>query len=152
MAPDANTTAMPADPAARSAPRVRTSRVTEHERQFREILEHCPAGLNIVDEEGRLFFHSARLREMMGYDEDEILRRSGEPRRQGGRVSLRKDGPRYAEANGRTRSGLARFRDRNPSTVPHRHSHRLLHRWELRQRRPNGLHNCGRRRESSLAP
>jgi PAS domain S-box-containing protein len=72
MAINANTTAMPADRSARSAPRVRTSRVTEHERQFREILEHCPAGLNIVDEEGRLLFHNARLRELMGYDEDEM--------------------------------------------------------------------------------
>ena len=46
--------------------------VAEHERQFREILEFCPAGLNVVDEEGRLLFHNARLRELMGYDEDEM--------------------------------------------------------------------------------
>ena len=36
------------------------------------ILEYCPAGLNVVDEEGRLLFHNARLRELMGYDEEEM--------------------------------------------------------------------------------
>jgi PAS domain S-box-containing protein len=55
-----------------SPARARKSRAAEHERQFRELLEHCPAGLNIVDEEGRLVFHNARLRELMGYDEDEM--------------------------------------------------------------------------------
>jgi hypothetical protein len=35
----------------------------EHERQFRELLEFCPAALLIVDEDGRLLFHNARLRE-----------------------------------------------------------------------------------------
>src|ERR687893_360368 len=54
-----------------SRARARQSRAAEHERQFRELLEHCPAGLNIVDEEGRLVFHNARLRELMGYAEDE---------------------------------------------------------------------------------
>jgi hypothetical protein len=29
--------------------------IPEYERQFREILEHCPAGLNVVDEDGRLW-------------------------------------------------------------------------------------------------
>ena len=48
------------------------SLVAEHERQFREILEHCPAALNVVDEDGRLLFHNARLRKLMGYDEDEL--------------------------------------------------------------------------------
>ena len=38
-------------------------RVAEHERQFRELLEYCPAALSIVDEEGRLVFHNARLHE-----------------------------------------------------------------------------------------
>lgn len=31
----------------------------EHERQFREILEFCPAALLVVDEDGRLLFHNA---------------------------------------------------------------------------------------------
>src|SRR4051812_41637854 len=46
--------------------------IAEHERQFREILEYCPAGLNVVDEDGRLLFHNARLRQLMGYDEEEM--------------------------------------------------------------------------------
>ena len=37
----------------------------EHERQFREILEFCPAALLVVDEDGRLLFHNARLREIL---------------------------------------------------------------------------------------
>ena len=47
-------------------------RVAEHERQFRELLEYCPAALSIVDEEGRLVFHNARLRELLGYTEQEL--------------------------------------------------------------------------------
>jgi len=50
--------------------------IAEHERQFREILEYCPAGLNVVDEDGRLLFHNARLRKLLGYDEEEIIRSS----------------------------------------------------------------------------
>src|SRR5215207_6594557 len=46
--------------------------IAEHERQFREILEYCPAGLNVVDEDGRLLFHNARLRKLLGYDEEEM--------------------------------------------------------------------------------
>jgi PAS domain S-box-containing protein len=46
--------------------------VAEHERQFREMLEFCPAGLLIVDEDGRLLFHNARLRELLGYQKDEL--------------------------------------------------------------------------------
>ena len=30
--------------------------IAEYERQFREILEHCPAGLTVDDEDGRLLF------------------------------------------------------------------------------------------------
>ncbi len=37
----------------------------EHERQFREMLEFCPAALLVVDEDGRLLFHNARLREIL---------------------------------------------------------------------------------------
>ena len=44
----------------------------EHERQFREMLEYSPAALLIVDEDGRLLFHNARLREILGYSEDEL--------------------------------------------------------------------------------
>jgi PAS domain S-box-containing protein len=44
----------------------------EHERQFREILEFCPAALLIVDEDGRLLFHNARLREILGYSKEEL--------------------------------------------------------------------------------
>jgi PAS domain S-box-containing protein len=44
----------------------------EHERQFREILEFSPAALLIVDEDGRLLFHNARLREILGYSKEEL--------------------------------------------------------------------------------
>ena len=44
----------------------------EHERQFREILEFCPAGLCVVDEDGRLLFHNPRLRELTGYEKDDL--------------------------------------------------------------------------------
>jgi len=44
----------------------------EHERQFRETLEFCPAGLCVVDEDGRLLFHNARLRELTGYEKHEL--------------------------------------------------------------------------------
>jgi PAS domain S-box-containing protein len=44
----------------------------EHERQFRELLEFCPAALVVVDENGRLLFHNARLREILGYTKDEL--------------------------------------------------------------------------------
>jgi PAS domain S-box-containing protein len=50
----------------------REAQVAEQERQLREILEYCPAALNVVDEEGRLLFHNARLRELLGYDRDEL--------------------------------------------------------------------------------
>ncbi|MFL6825095.1 MAG: PAS-domain containing protein [Bradyrhizobium sp.] len=46
--------------------------IAEYERQFREILEHCPAGLNVVDEDGRLLFHNARIRELLGYTAEEL--------------------------------------------------------------------------------
>ena len=46
--------------------------IAEYERQFREILEHCPAGLNVVDEDGRLLFHNARIRELFGYTKEEL--------------------------------------------------------------------------------
>src|SRR5476651_512059 len=46
--------------------------IAEYERQFREILEHCQAGLNVVDEDGRLLFHNARIRELLGYAREEL--------------------------------------------------------------------------------
>ena len=46
----------------------------EHERQFREILEFSPAALLVVDEDGRLLFHNARLRDLLGYEEGELHR------------------------------------------------------------------------------
>jgi PAS domain-containing protein len=48
------------------------AQIAEHERQFREMLEFCPAALVIVDEDGRLLFHNARLRELLGYQKEEI--------------------------------------------------------------------------------
>ena len=55
-----------------TARRKREAQSAEHERQFREILDHCPAGLNVVDEDGRLLFHNARVRELFGYSEQEM--------------------------------------------------------------------------------
>jgi len=46
--------------------------IAEQERQFHEILEACPAALVVVDEEGRLLFHNARLRELLGYQKEEL--------------------------------------------------------------------------------
>ena len=50
----------------------RGAEAAEHERQFRELLEFCPAALLVVDEDGRLLFHNARLREILGYCKDEL--------------------------------------------------------------------------------
>ncbi len=44
----------------------------DYQRQFREILDFCPAALSVVDEDGRLLFHNARLRELLGYDYEEM--------------------------------------------------------------------------------
>src|SRR5512145_334466 len=44
----------------------------EHQRQFRELLEFCPAALLVVDENGRLLFHNARLSSLLGYSRDEL--------------------------------------------------------------------------------
>ncbi|HEY8274101.1 MAG TPA: PAS domain S-box protein [Pseudolabrys sp.] len=52
----------------------RSDEATEHERQFREMLEFCPAALLVVDEDGRLLFYNARLRELLGYGQDELDR------------------------------------------------------------------------------
>ncbi|GIK98898.1 MAG: hypothetical protein BroJett029_31070 [Alphaproteobacteria bacterium] len=50
----------------------REAQLAEQERQFHDALEHCPAGLLVVDEDGRLLFHNERLRELLGYDENEL--------------------------------------------------------------------------------
>jgi PAS domain S-box-containing protein len=50
----------------------REAQIAEQERQFREILEYCPAGLIVVDDEGRLLFHNWRLRTLLGYEEDQM--------------------------------------------------------------------------------
>jgi PAS domain S-box-containing protein len=55
-----------------TALRQREIQVAEQAQQFREILECCPAGLVVVDEDGRLLFHNARLRELLGYAEEEM--------------------------------------------------------------------------------
>jgi PAS domain S-box-containing protein len=55
-----------------TALRRREEQLVEHERQFREILDYCPAGLNVVDEDGRLLFHNARVRELFGYTKEEM--------------------------------------------------------------------------------
>jgi PAS domain S-box-containing protein len=46
--------------------------ISEHERQFREIVEYCPTGIAIVDEDGRLLFHNECLRKMLGYSREEL--------------------------------------------------------------------------------
>lgn len=55
-----------------SALRKREAQLAEQERQFRELLEYCPAGLNVVDDDGRLLFHNARVRELLGYESSEM--------------------------------------------------------------------------------
>ena len=68
---------MSSDPTANQSPetnggRAPTAEAAEHERQFQEILEFSPAALLIVDEDGRLLFHNARLRELLGYQKHEL--------------------------------------------------------------------------------
>jgi PAS domain-containing protein len=48
------------------------AQLAEQERQFREILEDCPAALVAVDEDERLLFHNARLLELLGYHKEEL--------------------------------------------------------------------------------
>jgi PAS domain S-box-containing protein len=48
------------------------ARVAEQERQMREILDHSPAAVGVVDEDGRLLFHNRRLRDLTGYAEEEL--------------------------------------------------------------------------------
>ena len=46
--------------------------VLEQERQLREILDYCPAAVCVVDEEGRILFQNWRLRDLLGYEKDEL--------------------------------------------------------------------------------
>ena len=46
--------------------------VVEQERQLREILDYCPAAVCVVDEEGRLLFHNRRMRDLLGYEKEEL--------------------------------------------------------------------------------
>ena len=48
------------------------AQVAEQERQLREILDFSPAAVNVVDEDGRLLFHNRRLRELTGYEKEEL--------------------------------------------------------------------------------
>lgn len=52
--------------------RLRHERAALAEQQFREILDLSPAGLLVVDEEGRLVFYNQQLRKMLGYEDDEF--------------------------------------------------------------------------------
>lgn len=60
------------EPSGALGTRAPTAETAEHERQFREMLEFCPAALLVVDDAGRLLFHNARLRELLGYGKHEI--------------------------------------------------------------------------------
>jgi PAS domain S-box-containing protein len=35
-------------------------------------LDFCPAALLVVDEDGRLLYHNARLRDVLGYSKEEL--------------------------------------------------------------------------------
>jgi PAS domain-containing protein len=55
-----------------TVPRQREGQLAEQERQFRKILDYCPTGSNVVDEDGCLLFHNARIRELLGYAKGEV--------------------------------------------------------------------------------
>jgi PAS domain S-box-containing protein len=48
------------------------AQVVEQERQLREILDYSPAAVGVVDEDGRLLFHNWRMRELTGYEKEEL--------------------------------------------------------------------------------
>ena len=50
----------------------RTTELAETTQTFREILEHCPAGLHIVDEDGLLVYCNDTYRNLLGYSNVEI--------------------------------------------------------------------------------
>ena len=82
--------------------------------------------------------HDRQVRRRRDHD---LLRRSGDPRRQGGCAGLRADGARDAAADAGARRDLARRRDRAAAALPDRDPHRLLHGRQFRQRGPDGLHD-----------
>src|SRR3954452_24466926 len=50
----------------------RREHLLQVERQFREVLDYCPAALSATDDEGRLVFHNRRYREIMRYPKEEM--------------------------------------------------------------------------------
>jgi PAS domain S-box-containing protein len=50
----------------------RREQLVQVERQFREVLEFCPAALSATDADGRLVFHNKRYREIMRYPKEEM--------------------------------------------------------------------------------
>lgn len=46
--------------------------VIEQERQLREILDYCPAAVSVVDDEGRILFYNRRMRDLLGYEKEEL--------------------------------------------------------------------------------
>jgi PAS domain S-box-containing protein len=50
----------------------RREHLVQAERQFRDVLDFCPAALSVTDEDGRLVFHNRRLREILRYPEEEL--------------------------------------------------------------------------------
>ena len=46
--------------------------VVEQERQLREILDYCPAAVCVVDDEGHILFHNRRMRDLLGYEKEEL--------------------------------------------------------------------------------
>ena len=50
----------------------RREHLAQVERQFRDVLDFCPAALSVTDEDGRLVFHNRRLREILRYPKEEM--------------------------------------------------------------------------------
>src|SRR5918912_1493500 len=50
----------------------RREHLLQVERQFREVLEYCPAALSATGDDGRLIFHNKRYREIMRYPKEEM--------------------------------------------------------------------------------
>ena len=46
--------------------------VVEQERQLSEILDYCPAAVCVVDDEGHILFHNRRMRDLLGYEKEEL--------------------------------------------------------------------------------
>lgn len=50
----------------------RTTELVKTTHTFREILEHCPAGLHIIDQDGLLIYSNDAYRNLLGYSNEEI--------------------------------------------------------------------------------